>query len=275
MQWRRASVRAGSRPTAAARSATISCPIARWPISRPSSLRPISAPSVNSRVLPTSWSIAAAVSRSESSLRWRLQASCASVATATGVLEQAAQVGVVAGARAGRAAELGAEGGVAQERVDQLPQARVVHLAAEVLEEAVELLQVAVGGGQELGGSASPAVHAGDRGELGGQLVAEALDAPGHPHEVAAVELAGEEVGVAEGAGGDGAAAVAQLDREVGAAGAGGHPVLARAGEHALDGAARAQPGDGDALFGCGRHPSILGGEADATGCSGCTPPVR
>jgi hypothetical protein len=111
------------------------------------------------------------------------------------------------GARAGRPAQLGAEVRVAEEGVDQRTQVRVVDLTGQVLEEAVELLQVAVGGGQErrrVGRLGAP-----DRVELDLELVAEALDPPGDLHQVPALELAGEEVGVAEGARLDGAAAVA------------------------------------------------------------------
>src|SRR5436853_5309470 len=53
------------------------------------------------------------------------------------VLEQPAEVGVVSRARARGAAKVGAEGVVPEERVDEPPEARVVDLAAEVLEEAV------------------------------------------------------------------------------------------------------------------------------------------
>ena len=67
------------------------------------------------------------------------------------VLEQPAEVRVVAAARAGRAAQLGAERLVAEERVEQRAQVGVVDLAREVLEEAVELLDVAVGDRQEVG----------------------------------------------------------------------------------------------------------------------------
>ena len=83
---------------------------------------------------------------------WSVQVSTASVATATRVLDQPAEVGVMARAGAGRAPEIGAERVVAEEAVEQGAQVRVVDLAAEVLEEAVELLQVAVGDRQELGG---------------------------------------------------------------------------------------------------------------------------
>ena len=54
----------------------------------------------------------------------------------------------------------------------------VVDLAREVLEEAVELLEVAVGHGQEVGGVG--ALGAPDRAQLDLQLVAEALDPARH-----------------------------------------------------------------------------------------------
>ena len=63
------------------------------------------------------------------------------------VLEQAAEVGVVAAARAGRAAQPSPERPVRHERGEQAPVVRVVHLAREVLQEAVELVEVAVGAG--------------------------------------------------------------------------------------------------------------------------------
>ena len=64
-------------------SSTIRAPSSTWPSSRPSSLSPISAPSVNSRVRPRSWTIAAQSSRSWSRRGCRAQVSRASVATAT------------------------------------------------------------------------------------------------------------------------------------------------------------------------------------------------
>ena len=126
-----------------------------------------------------------------------------------GVLEQAAQVGVVPRPRAGRAPELGAERLVAEEEAEEPGEVGVVHLAREVLEEAVELPDVAVGDRQELG-----RVRVGrlDRLHLDLKLVAEALDPPGHGHEIAALELARQEVRVAERAPRDGARPVAQLD---------------------------------------------------------------
>ena len=102
---------------------------------------------------------------------------------------------------------------VAEEVGEQRREGRVAHLAGEVLEEAVELVEVAEGDGQE--GRGVGVLGAGDRAQLELQLVAEALDAAGDAHEVALVEAPGEQVGVAEDARGDGAGAVAQLEREV------------------------------------------------------------
>ena len=75
---------------------------------------------------------------------------------------------------------------------------RVVDLAREVLEEAVELVEVAVGGRQELC-RVRAVLGAPDRLQLDLELVPEALDPAAHGHQVAALELAGEEVRVAEG----------------------------------------------------------------------------
>ena len=79
-------------------------------------------------------------------------------------------------------------------------------LAGQVLEEAVELVEVAVGVGRKRAGSAS-SLGARDVGHLDHQLVAEALDPPAHAHEVAALKAPGQGVGVAEGPGGHRAAA--------------------------------------------------------------------
>ena len=67
------------------------------------------------------------------------------------VLEEAAEVGVVPGARAWGATPVGPQRDVGQERLQQGAVRGVVDLAGEVLEEAVELLDVAVGDGQERG----------------------------------------------------------------------------------------------------------------------------
>src|SRR4029453_12400604 len=106
---------------------------------------------------------------------------------------------------------------------------------------------------------------AADRTQLDLKLVAEPLDPAGDRDQVAPLELPGQEVGLAERARLDRAGAVAQLDGEVRATAAGGQPVLARAGEDALDFAPSAQLGDRDGLLD-GRHCPIVMGAPDAVG---------
>jgi hypothetical protein len=67
------------------------------------------------------------------------------------MLERAAKVGVVALARARRAPPTLAQRRVVEQRVQQGAQPDVVDIAREVLEEAVELVEVAVGDRQERG----------------------------------------------------------------------------------------------------------------------------
>ena len=147
---------------------------------------------------------------------------------------------MVAAARARRAAPLGAQRVVGEQPLEQPRVRRVVDLARQVLEEAVELVDVAVGDGQELARGRPPRRARSSR-HLDLQLVAEALHAPAHAHELAAVEAAGEHVGVLERAAGQRAGAIAQLEREVGRAGPGEQPVLARARVDAGDLVARPQ----------------------------------
>ena len=158
-----------------------------------------------------------------------------------GVLEQAAEIRVVAVARARCAAPLGAQRAIAEQRGEQGLEARIVDLARKVLEEAVELVEVAVGDRQEGRRIGLARRRATDRAQLDLQLVAEALDAAGDAHEVAAIEAAREHVGVAKGATLHGAGAVAQLDGEIRRAGARHQAVLARAREDAVDLLSRAQ----------------------------------
>ena len=111
--------------------------------------------------------------------------------------------------------------------------------AGEVLEEPVELVQVPVGDREERGGVGGLGLR--DAADLELELVAEALDAALHPHEVALLEAARQHVGVAKRAARDRARLVAELEREVGRAGARRQPVLARAGEDGVDGVSRAE----------------------------------
>ncbi len=84
-------------------------------------------------------------------------------------------------------------------------------------------------------GSASRALGARDRANLDLELVAKALHATAHAHELAPLEAPGEHVGVAERAREDRSGAVAQLDRQVRRARAGDLAFLARAREHPVD----------------------------------------
>src|SRR5205823_10189319 len=96
-----------------------------------------------------------------------------------GVLEQPAQVGMVAAARAGRPSPGAAQLAVAQQRSQKGSELVVVDLAGQVLEEAVELVEVAIGLREEGSGidGLVLAAHALDPVDLHHQLVAEALDA--------------------------------------------------------------------------------------------------
>ena len=105
-----------------------------------------------------------------------------------GVLDQAAHVGVVAAAGAGGPLELGRDGLREEDAGDDLAQRRVVDLAGQVLEEARELLAVAVGRGQELPGIELAAIELLDVVDLGDQLAAEALGAARDADRVALVE---------------------------------------------------------------------------------------
>ena len=170
----------------------------------------------------------------------------------------------VAGAR--RAAQLGAERRVLQEGVEQPAQPAVVDLAAQVLEEAVELVEVAVGHRQEVGGVHARRVGSLDRAQVHHQLVAEALGTALDLHQVALLELGGEEVRLAERARGHGTGAIAQLERQVRRAGPGRQTVLARAGEDPAQLGAGAQLGQRLALGNSGGHTTMLGPGSDRSG---------
>ena len=122
------------------------------------------------------------------------------------VLEQAAEVGVMAGPGAGRPAPVRAQRRVAEQVVQQRAVPGLVHLARQVLEEAVELVEVAVGDREErrrvglgcVGRARSSAPRPGAR-RGSARRAARPRD------EVAAVEAAGQRVGVAERARRDGA----------------------------------------------------------------------
>ena len=183
------------------------------------------------------------------------------------VLEQPTQVGVVTVARRGPAAQRRAQPVVAQDTRQQGAQRRVAHLAGQMLEEAVELVEVAVGDGQEGGRIGVPRVGASDRADVDLQLLAEALDPPGDADQVAAVEAPGVQVGITEDPSRERSGAIAQLDREVRRAGARDEPILARAGEDPGQLVAVAQGADGR-----GGHEPMMYRDPDAAADLGAPP---
>ena len=83
-------------------------------------------------------------------------------------------------------------------RLQQRGEGGVADLAGQCVEEAVELVEVAVGDGQEVRRVGLVGAGAADLLDVELELVAEALHAPAHAHEVAALEAPGQDVGVAE-----------------------------------------------------------------------------
>ena len=151
------------------------------------------------------------------------------------VLQQPAEVGVVAGTGAGSATELGGVRARQHQAGGHLAQPRLVDLAHQVLEEALELLDRAVGGGEEVGRVERARLEALDVVQLRHELVAEALDPAGDRDGIAGLEPQADPVHLAEDARGQRARPVAELEGEIRRAVAGGQPVLARAGEDALE----------------------------------------
>src|SRR4051812_41084652 len=100
----------------------------------------------------------------------------------------------MAAARARRPAEVGAERRIVEEDAEQPAQILVVDLAREVLEEAVELLDVPVRAREEVRRVALRLGGAPDVGDVDLELVAKPLDPPAHTHQVAAIEPTREEV---------------------------------------------------------------------------------
>ena len=137
-----------------------------------------------------------------------------------------------------------ASGSAKQEPLDDAAQAGVVDLAAQVLEEALQLLDRAIGGGKELGGVERPGLEPAHVVELRRQLAPEALELAAGEHRVATLEAQPDPVGLAEDASGKRAGAVAQLERQVGAPVPGRQSVLAHARVAALEPLAGTQLGD-------------------------------
>ena len=142
---------------------------------------------------------------------------------------------------------------------------RVVDLAGQVLEEAVELVDRAVGGRQELGRVERARLDPAQRRDLGREVAAEALDLAADLDRVAALEARAEHVDVAEDPGRDRAGPVPQLEAQVGRAVLRLLPVLANHREAPREGSARLQRRDPlGGRSGCG----IGGGLIDARSCN-------
>src|SRR5438552_2920355 len=102
------------------------------------------------------------------------------------------------GSGAGSAPKVGCHRPAQQKPLDGSPERRIVDLAREVLEEALELLDRPVGGGQELLGLEGAGLQALHVVELGDRLAPEALDPAANPDSVAALEPQPDAIGLAE-----------------------------------------------------------------------------
>src|SRR5215204_6851332 len=98
-----------------------------------------------------------------------------------------------------------------------------------MLQEALQLLRGAVGGRQEFGRVEGTGLQALDVVELRDHLAPEPLDSPAYAYRVAALEPQPDPIGLAKHPRRKLARAVAELDRQVRAAVAGGQP---RSEEH-------------------------------------------
>jgi Protein of unknown function (DUF1015) len=160
-------------------------------------------------------------------------------ADADRVLQQAAGVGVVTVRRC----RIRAERRVGERARDDRAQPFVVYLAAEELEEALELVRVAPqAGGQSRGIDVRGRLEC---PHLDLELVPEPLDAAEHANRVARIEATVEQVDVVPDTRADPAARVDELEREIARAVACPQPLLARHGVDALDGAVLLQLRDG------------------------------
>jgi hypothetical protein len=119
-----------------------------------------------------------------------------------------------------------------------------VHLANEMLEKALELVDRAIGGGQELAGVEAAGIETPNVVELGDQLAAKSLDPPANRDRVAGPEAKAEPIGIAEDPRGDRPAAIAQPERQIGGAVAGGQALLRDAREPSFEALSRAQRRD-------------------------------
>ena len=183
------------------------------------------------------------------------------------VLEQTSEVGVVAAASGRGAPELGGKRARDDHRRDDPAQGGIVDLADQVLQEALELLHRSVGGRQELAGVEGVGIEPANVVELRGQLTAVALDPAPDGDRVPGLEPKPDPVGVAEDAGTDRSAGVAQAQRQVRGAVSRRQALLREAGVAPLEPPAGPQLGDcGMDLGDRGLHIPILAVESDPNG---------
>src|SRR5436190_9292021 len=169
-----------------------------------------------------------------------------------GVLEQPAEVGVMADARAGRASEVLRHRAAEQQALDRTAKRWVVDLPRQMFEETFELLRRPVGRRQELSRIERPRLETLDVVELGDHLAAKPLHAATYPHRAAPPEAKPDPVGLAEHARRKGAGAVPQLERQVRAPVSRGQPVLSQTAESAVEAMTRPQLRDGRDALGSG-----------------------
>jgi hypothetical protein len=183
------------------------------------------------------------------------------------MFEQATEVGVVARTRTRGAAKV--RGGRAAEKhlLDHKPQRRIVDLAREVLEKALQLLHGAVCGRQELGRLVLVAFQSPHVVELGLKVAAKSLRAPADPNRVSRLKPGPHPIDLTKHPRRDRARAVAQLQSQIGRAVARGEPVLPHAREAPLEALPGAQLGDrGAAVCGRGFHALDLAFRAGREG---------
>src|SRR5262245_37609597 len=158
------------------------------------------------------------------------------------VLEEPASVTVMAVDGRRQRAEPGTQIVVADEPSDGRLQARMRDLAGEELEEALELVSVAAHARRER--LRIEVLDRLERADLELQPVPEPVDAAEHPHRVALVEPAVEEIDVAPDARLDAPAGIDELQREVGSPRTGPQAFLLRDRVDAFDDAVLLELGD-------------------------------
>ena len=143
----------------------------------------------------------------------------------------------MARSRAGRPTELRSDRLRIEDPLHDRLERRVVDLARQVLEKAVQLLRRPVGGGEELGRVEGARLDSPQRRDLRLEAAAEPFDLAANLDRVAALEAGTELVGLAEDPGRDRAGPVPELEAQVGRAVLRLLPVLANhrkpAGERA------------------------------------------